>query len=1114
MADDTTQDITHDPGTDPYADLAAILERVKKLEQRWGAPRPRRPFLMAAERNIRFLNADQWLSPAMGGAIGWRPANLKKGTPTPVTNRYAEVTKAFSSMLSRFEPSLNYRPATEDPDDLATAEVAERLMDVIDDEVKIVPIRQTLSNWVTHTGGAWTEDGYDPSPEHGMVEIPMDACQSCGTQAMPTQDATCAAPGCGGPTAPAVDPTTGQPVTKPVPRGAMYTDIVNLFEMLFDFTITDPAKHRAFIRKKSLDVDRAKERWPEFKDTITADSIAGNFLTSDGLSMITPNLDDAGPLRYQQYGTGSVNNRVTETWYWQLPDDTYPDGLLSISIGRSNPLSVHAGPLPYYFRREDGTKKYFLPFTFFAQEFIPGSAWPRTVMNDVALKQAQRNKCESQIEQAQYRMANHVWLIPNGSNVQQLTGDMGLVINWNAIGSAGHAKPERIQGLPIPQSFYENLDRIDKSIDGLAHCLTGDTNVPCLDGKSRSMEELARDYPNGGDMWVYGFDRETLRVVPAKVQRAWPTGLKRCVRVTFKEGTSVDCSFDHPFLTWTRGYVKAEDLKPDEAIVPLKLYGDQRSGYSQVMQPVESKCEPIHRMVAYALHGLTRGTSQHMDVHHIDRDKRNNLPFNLEVLTRGEHTKQHPTKWKHFEAPRPPEMSAYISQRMTKQWARLTPIERLARLSSMHEAVRTEMRKMTPEERSERNRLRRWGTATPEERQAAGRRMRSGWNLTHEQRSEVAKRRWERLTPDQKLARIAKLNRKQGVAVPNHRVSSVVHIGDHEVYDLQTSTHNFGLEAGVFVHNTLDVLRGARPAGVTAGITLQILKERGESLFGPMFVLWHNSWAERASKVVEIFRLFATEDRLTQIMGKNGKWKVEKFSSADLQGNINVIPEAGISLPRSTMTDRAEIEQLVAMHAVNVLNPETNYEILKHYGKTSLSPGMRDDEQNAAIEDEQFVALAQHPAVANEPPTSVASMRQFVGTLQAQGAEPTVILAQVEAKFASFGIPIPRLRPTIDDNAVHARDQRTFAKTEEFRALPEIVQFFVELHIAAHAFLVGQAQMAAMQASQGQTATSNMLQRPRSVSPGTPSPMSSSSSGNRMQGDHAEMERTASTPGQ
>lgn len=769
-------------GADPFADTAAILERVKKLEGRWGQPRPRRPFLMAAERNIRFLQGDQWLSPAMGGAIGWRPANLKKGTPTPVTNRYAEVTKAFSSMLSRFEPSLNYRPATEDPDDLATAAVAERLMEVIDDEVKIVPIRQTLSNWVTHTGGAWTEDGYDPSPEHGMVEIPMDACQTCGTQAMPTQDATCTAPGCGGPTAPAVDPTTGQPVTKPVPRGAMYTDIVNVFEMLFDFTITDPAKHRAFIRKKSLDVDRAKERWPEFKDKITADSIAGNFLTSDGLSMITPNLDDAGPLRYQQYGTGSVNNRVTETWYWQLPDDTYPEGLLSISIGRANPFSVHAGPLPYYFRREDGTKKYFLPFTFFAQEFIPGSAWPRTVMNDVALKQAQRNKCESQIEQAQYRMANHVWLIPNGSNVQQLTGDMGLVINWNAMGSAGHAKPERIQGLPIPQSFYENLDRIDKSIDGLAH--------------------------------------------------------------------------------------------------------------------------------------------------------------------------------------------------------------------------------------------------------------------------------------------------------------------------------------------TLDVLRGARPAGVTAGITLQILKERGESLFGPMFVLWHNSWAERASKVVEIFRLFATEDRLTQIMGKNGKWKVEKFSSADLQGNINVIPEAGISLPRSTMTDRAEIEQLVAMHAVNVLNPETNYEILKHYGKTSLSPGMRDDEQNAAIEDEQFVALAQHPAVANEPPTSVASMRQFVGTLQAQGAEPTVILAQVEAKFASFGIPIPRLRPTIDDNAVHARDQRTFAKTEEFRALPEIVQFFVELHIAAHAFLVGQAQMAAQQASQGQTATANMLQRPRSVSPGTPSPMSSSSSGNRMAGDHRELEANASTPGQ
>lgn len=391
--------------------------------------------------------------------------------------------------------------------------------------------------------------------------------------------------------------------------------------------------------------------------------------------------------------------------------------------------------------------------------------------------------------------------------------------------------------------------------------------------------------------------------------------------------------------------------------------------------------------------------------------------------------------------------------------------------------------------------------------------MRSGWKLTHEQRSEIAKRRWERLSPDEKLARLAKLRQKQGTKVPNHRVSSVVHIGDHEVYDLQTSTHNFGLEAGVFVHNTLDVLRGAKPPGVTAGITLQILKERGESLFGPMFVLWHNSWAEWAQQAVEIFRLFATEPRLRQIMGKNGKWKTEKFMAADLQGNVNVVPEAGISLPRSTMTDRAEIEQLVAMKAINVQNPETNYQILKHYGKLSLMPTLKADEQNAAIEDEQFTALGALPEIAAEPPTTVQSLRAFVQTLQAQAVPPPVILAQVEAKFSTFGLPIPILRPTIDDNAVHARDQRHFAKTEEFRALPELVRFFVELHIAAHDFLVGQAAMAAQQANEGQTATANMLQRPRPVGPGTPSPMTSSSSAQRMEGEGRELERVGGQPG-
>lgn len=778
---------------DPYTNEEAIKRLVKKRVDEWGKPRPRYPFLMAAERNIHYKHGNQWIVPLGGGvsSMGWRPVVNRKGGPLPVTNKFGSTMATFSSLLARFDPALHYRPATNDPDDQATADVASRVVEVCEDEVDIIPIRQMLAEWVTHTGGAWLEQGYDNDPRHGMVPVPMHACPECeATKPMEAAPMMNAAPmgespmGMPGGPMPAemmglgpMCETCGVAMHEqnvPMPRGKMTTTVVSVFEMLFDPMVTDPTKHRGFVRIKSVDPDEAKQRWSAVKDRIAVDSTNSTRLTADALAQITPNIDDNTSQRLLTGGDGA--GRVTEYWYWQMPDATYPEGLLTICLGRNQSLCVYKGPLPYYATRGDGSKDYFLPFVFFPQELVPGSAWPKTVANDVALKQKQRNQTEKHIEDMIHSMANHVWMIPIGANISTpITGLNGQVITWNSL--SGNAEPKRVQGLPINGSLMTRLEAIDDD-----------------------MQEIS---------------------------------------------------------------------------------------------------------------------------------------------------------------------------------------------------------------------------------------------------------------------------------------------------------------------NIFDVLSGNRPAGVSAGITLQILKERGESRFGPMFILWNHAWAEWSRQMIEIFRMFATEERLLKIKGRDGRWEVQKFMAADLRGRVDVVPEAGASMPRSTMAQRAEMEQVVAAGAMNpAANIEDRIAFLEAFGLLHLAmPGMEKDTKRAFMENEQFEALGQHPQVVTLDPTRAVQLRMIVQQIT-QAAGPVAALQWLENSVFA-GVPVPKVKPAIDDSAVHAREQRNFAKSERFDALPEVVQLLVEAHIAVHDFLTGQQMMAMQQARQGTTATAGFLAPPgpRPGSPPSTSPMRGGSSMARVDGDQVEAER-------
>lgn len=761
------------PQADPYADTEAVLARVKKFRDDFGKREMRERFLKPSYRNILFYRGIHWISWDLGSGR-WRPANIPKHIPTPVTNIFGPTVDTMTSVFGRIEPHLVYRPGSPDePDDRATADVASRVIEVIEDEVKIRMVRQSLATWVGFTGGGFLENGYDPDPIHGTRQIPLDQCPSC--QATQPQGAP-ACESCG-------DTQPMTPTMQSVPVGKLYTEVVPLFEAFFDPSITEWSQHRKFLREKALSVDDAKERWPDFADQISA-NVSGmaeeHYMSA--LAIQGPALDERGASRRDATGSQMLtNNRVTERWYWSMPDATYPEGLLAIVVG--NATLVYAKPLPYVAKSPDGQPRPFLPFTWFPQKLVPGTFWPKTAADDIALLQSDRNRWQSALRLCGMRMGMPIWISPKGANVSgkllQGGGEAGAFIEYTTLAAMGNAKPERVPGQPLPMSFIEEIREIDANVEKIA--------------------------------------------------------------------------------------------------------------------------------------------------------------------------------------------------------------------------------------------------------------------------------------------------------------------------------------------KTFAVLEGSRPEGVSAGIALQILQERALSAYGPLFIMWETGWAAWAAQIIEIFRQFVTEDRVLKIMGRDGQWEAEKFIGADLQGSVDCIAEAGSSTPHSTLSERAEAEQLIAMGVIPDprVNPETQYKMLELYNALDFLPGMQRDTKNAIREDEAFREIAAMPIWQGASPEDVAAIEMLPDYPSAIAAMQ-VWQQKMPQMLGQPAIPWPKVRAASDGHAVHAREQGNFAKSESARAFPDIIQAMIEKHIAYHQQLLIQ-QAAAVQGG-GQIQGGFMQPAPGGAMPQQQA-MNTSSSGRRMQGDFGELQGDVASGG-
>ncbi len=187
--------------------------------------------------------------------------------------------------------------------------------------------------------------------------------------------------------------------------------------------------------------------------------------------------------------------------------------------------------------------------------------------------------------------------------------------------------------------------------DSAGGCFDGGTLVALVDGRNISFKQLAEEEKAGKQNFCYTIRNDGTigveRIINARITKQ----NAEVIRVTLDNGEQLICTPDHPFMLRDRTYKAAAELTTDDSLMPLyrKLSskadkGITIDGYEMVWNPKSDGWLFTH-MIAdwYNRYQDVYQVEDGDHCHHVDFNKLNNNPSNLQRLPALEHLQLHQT---------------------------------------------------------------------------------------------------------------------------------------------------------------------------------------------------------------------------------------------------------------------------------------------------------------------------------------------------------------------------------------------------------------------------------------------------------------------------------------
>lgn len=170
-------------------------------------------------------------------------------------------------------------------------------------------------------------------------------------------------------------------------------------------------------------------------------------------------------------------------------------------------------------------------------------------------------------------------------------------------------------------------------------CLSGDTEVDLLDGTTKTMGQICKEY-QGGDFCVLGFNVNTKEWEPCKAHSPAITGYRKVYKVTLDNGKWFKATAEHPVLGKDNRWYRVDSLKVGQSLMPYNLTYDE-NGYAYVWDNKLQQKVKRRRLVQDFKNPIPSG----WHVHHKNQNKADDRPCNLIALSTNTHFKKHHDLW-------------------------------------------------------------------------------------------------------------------------------------------------------------------------------------------------------------------------------------------------------------------------------------------------------------------------------------------------------------------------------------------------------------------------------------------------------------------------------------
>ena len=416
----------------PAQEIATDAEVLELVEKTYSELKPgRASFEREWYENILFRMGNQWIVWDQAGGSGkFRKQRLKNWVPTPVTNVFAATGQRLVSVLSRIEPNFEFVPQSDRAEDIQAAQMCDSVEDVVCEENKIDSLRQPIASWLTYTGNCYLLSGVDPvygeAPEPSMLDGMGMEAEMEGL----------------------LENLTPEPQIESYKN---YTEVLSPFEVWKDHTIEQFENQPKILVVHKKDKEYVKNHYPDIDPDSLEETQGTNYLETIGYltSDTTANAYLAGNNKIR---------RVEVKRLFMLPTEKYKNGLYAVVAGGK---VCEKKELPL-----DSSGEPFIPIADMKFDSVPGAAYASTPLTDIKPKQRDLNKVDSLIILIATRMSAPVWLIPEGTVVNNFSGEPGAQLKYNLIGDKA-SKPDRIPGEQIPTSIMQYRTTITSDIENL-----------------------------------------------------------------------------------------------------------------------------------------------------------------------------------------------------------------------------------------------------------------------------------------------------------------------------------------------------------------------------------------------------------------------------------------------------------------------------------------------------------------------------------------------------------------------------------------------------------------------------------------------------------------------